>query len=383
MFLHAWDLADDRTDEVMGWMREAALDTMCMAATYHSGWFLHPQSSRHRAFTAQSGVRYFHRGMSLFRGVRLVPELSTVANKKDWLDEAGKRLSKYGLKLVPWVIGVHNTRLGLAFPELTQQNVYGDRLPHALCPANNEVLEYLLNLCRAIVQNYPVWALQLEAFGWMGFAHGHHHERDLVGLTPLEQELMGLCFCPACRRKAGEAGVPITSAFMLVKSTLDAAFHEAPQRPKSHPRRMEDLEARSPELRKFNEWRRNFARSLVTAIKCDALKDTGCRLLLQTPFDPALADVVDGFACDAFRKSPAETRLICKEAKETVPRGWKGLFQCLIQLGMGVPKSENELRRIISAVCAGGCNGINFYNLSESPPKMLGWLAKNLPDFNP
>jgi hypothetical protein len=47
---------------------------------------------------------------------------------------------------------------------------------------------------------------------------------------------------------------------------------------------------------------------------------------------------------------------------------------------MGVPESEAELHQIIDAVRSHGCNGINFYNYSEAPPKMLRWLSKA---FNP
>ena len=63
------------------------------------------------------------------------------------------------------------------------------------------------------------------------------------------------------------------------------------------------------------------------------------------------------------------------------PAKWDGLLQCLIQLGMGVPESERQLAAIITAVRDGGCNGINFYNHSESPPKMLRWLENILPQF--
>jgi hypothetical protein len=48
---------------------------------------------------------------------------------------------------------------------------------------------------------------------------------------------------------------------------------------------------------------------------------------------------------------------------------------------VGVPESEEQLREIIEVVRDGGCNGINFYNYSESPPKMLGWLENVLPGF--
>jgi hypothetical protein len=381
LFLHAWDLAGDGADAVMASASDVGLNVMCLAATYHSGWFLHPAHPRHRMFMAESGVCYFQPRKTYFGNARLVPKVATLANKTDWMLQAGKSAKKHGLQLVAWVIGTHNSRAGIQFPELTQKNVYGDSLPHALCPAHDEVWEYLLQLCRNIACEYPVSALQLESFGWMTSAHGHHHERDLVGLTPLEQELMSLCLCGACAKKAMRAGVDVAAVKQCVKQILESAMREAPNRLRNHPKRMQQLEVACPELRKFNAWRKTFLDSLIVAIKTQALSSTDCRLLLQTNFDPALAGVVDGFACGAYGKTGPETALICRHSNAAVPCDWNGLLQCFIQLGAGVPASERQLRSIISAVRDGGCNGINFYNRSESPPQMLKWLAKILPAF--
>jgi hypothetical protein len=381
LFLHAWDLAGEGTEAVVGSAAEAGLNVLCLAATYHSGWFLHPSHPRHRAFMAESGVCYFQPRKTYFGKARLFPKIATLAKKKDWMLQAGKHAQKHGLQLVAWVIGTHNSRAGAQFPELTQKNVYGDSLPHALCPANDEVWEYLVQLCRNIACEYSVSALQLESFGWMTFAHGHHHERDLVGLTHFEQELMSLCFCGACTKKAKRAGVDVDVVKQRVKQILESAMREAPNRPQNHPRRMQELEGACAELKKFNAWRKTFLDSLITAIKTHALMTTDCRLLLQTSFDPALARVADGFACGAYGKTGPETALICHEARAAVPRDWNGLLQCFIQLGAGIPASEKQLRSIISAVRDEGCNGINFYNRSESPPQMLKWLANILPAF--
>jgi hypothetical protein len=382
MFLHAWDLCDDGIDNVMGELRQVGLTTMCMAGTYHSGWFIHPHNSRHRAFMTEGSVCYFHPSSSLYKNTRLRPRLSTISKEKDWFAEAGKRLEKHDLNLVSWTVGTHNSHLGTEYPELTQQNVYGDRLPHALCPANHDVKEYLLALCRDLATNYPMWGLQLESFGWMGFSHGHHHERDLVGLSSLEKEFMGLCVCPACTQKATSAGVDIQATRQFIKEMLDAAFREAPDRPAGHPISMHEAEAKSAALGKFNLWRKSYVNSLIADIQSQSLKGTNCRLLLQTPFDPALTGVADGFGCGAYQQSPEETLRICSQASVALPAGWNGILQCFIQLGMGIPKNEEQLRAIITSVRNGGCNGINFYNRSESPPKMLNWLSRIMPVFH-
>lgn len=96
-----------------------------------------------------------------------------------------------------------------------------------------------------------------------------------------------------------------------------------------------------------------------------------------------MADVAEGFGCAAYQQTPAQTLAICQNARKALPSTWKGLLQSFIQLGMGVPESEQQLEGIIEAVASGGCNGINFYNYSEAPPKMLKWLANVMPKLPP
>ena len=380
LFAHIWDFADDHIDRLMDSVGQMGLNTICLASTYHSGWFIHPSNPRHRAFMTEGSVCYFHPHHAIYRKTKLRPLVSQIVKDKDWFGEVGKRLD-HGLRLVSWTIGAHNTRLGLLYPQLTQENVYGDRIPHALCFANDDVREYLKALCRDLATNYPLWGIQLESFGWMGFTHGHHHERDLVGLNPLEQELMALCVCSACSKKAVTAGIEIQTVKAMAKNILDGTFREAPQRPKNHPRTMAELESQSPEIKRFNKWRKKCSDEFINEIKSESLKGTSCRLLLQSPFDSALVNVAAGFACGAYQKTPEQTLRICRTARAALPKHWKGLFQCFIQLGVGVPESEEQLREIIEVVRDGGCNGINFYNYSESPPKMLGWLENVLPGF--
>jgi len=378
--MYAWDLRDGGLESVMGWVRDSGLNTMCLAGNYHNAWLVRANSPRHRAFMTEGSVVYFPWHEEFYRKTRLRPLTSRVARDTDWLYEAGRRLDKYGLKLVSWTIGAHNTRLGLEHPECTIQNVFDDSLPHALCPANDDVREYLKGLCRDLAVHYPLWGMHLESFGWGRLTHGHHHERDLTGLAPLEQELMGLCVCPSCRTKAAAAGVDVGAVSELVKSTLDAAFREAPGRPAGHPTAMADLEAKSGELAKLNAWRRTVADSLVREIKSESLRGTGCRLLFQGPYREDIAGAADGFSCSAYGKSPADALEICRRASGALPADWRGELHCLVRLGMGVPRDAAELRAIVEAVRDGGCSGLAFYNFSDSPPKMLSWIKDAVRD---
>ena len=218
-------------------------------------------------------------------------------------------------------------------------------------------------------------AILMEDFGWIGFPHGHTHERDLTGLTPLEQQLLAVCFNPQTVSKAKAAGVDVDKAREVVKSTLDAAFREAPDRPKGHPQTMAELEARSSDLKAYNEFRQRLADSLVFEIKQEAIKGTACKLLMGDLYQQGVADACDGFGTyNTYGKPPDKVLEIVKQAVAEIPSTWKGAFHTYIQLGMGIPASEQQLREIVLAVKQAGSSGPIFYNYSESPMKMLGWI---------
>ena len=84
----------------------------------------------------------------------------------------------------------------------------------------------------------------------------------------------------------------------------------------------------------------------------------------------------DGFATWAYGKAPNEVLDIVKHGHAQLPLNWRGEFPCLIRLGIGVPRNEEQLREIVLALKKGGSTGPIFYNYSESPEKMLGWIKK-------
>ncbi len=376
LYMHAWDLRDDGADRVMGWMHDSGLKQMYIAGCYHSGWFIHPHSSRHRTYITEGSAAYFHPDEKLYKNTPLKPQLASFSKDTNWLKIAAERLEKHRLQMVSWTIGAHNTRLGQMYPECTQHNIYGEGIPHALSIGNDATREYLKALCRDLATNYPMWGIQLESFGWMDLRHGHHHERDLTGLTPLEQQLLSICFNPQTISKAKAEGVDVEKTIEAVKSTLDAAFREAPDRPNGHPASMNELEDRSSALKAYNRCLTRLADSLVLEIKQEALKGTSCKLLMQTGYQMEIALACDGFATWAYGKAPNEVLDIVKHGRAQIPANWQGEFPCLIRLGMGVPRDEMQLRDIVLALKKGGSTGPIFYNHSESPEKMLGWIKK-------
>ncbi len=374
LFLHVWDLRDEGVDRVLGWMRDSGLNQMVIAGSYHSGWFVHPGKERRKLYMTEGGALYFPPDPAIFSSTPIKPAVASFVSETNWLRQAGERLDRHGLRMVSWTVGAHNTVLGSRYPDYTQHTAFGDSLPHALSIGHDAVRGYLKALCRDLATNYPMHGVQLEAFGWMGVRHGHHHERDLTDLNPLEQALLGICFNPETMKKARARGVDADKARDSAKGVLEAAFREAPDRPAGHPRSLAELEDRSPDLKAYNRVRQALADELIVEIKQEALKGTSCKLLLQGGYQPEVAASVDGFACAAYGQPPESVLTVVRRATAALPSGWKGEFPCFIRLGMGVPASPEQLRAIVTAVRDGGATGPVFYNYSESPPRMLGWV---------
>ncbi|MGH9338057.1 MAG: hypothetical protein ACRD1R_00325 [Acidobacteriota bacterium] len=374
LFTHVWDLKDQDVDNLLDWMRDSGLNQMCIAGSYHSGWFVHPHSPSHRAYMTEGSVIYFQPDHKIWSRNLIKPHVASFVKENNWLKAAGERIDRYGVRMVSWTIGTHNTTLGKLYPQYTQHNVYGDSIPHALSVGHDATREYLKALCRDLAINYPMYGIQLESFGWMGLKHGHHHERDLTGLSSLEQQLLSMCFNPQTVGKAEAEGIDAGKVKEVVRTVLDAAFQEAPHRPAGHPRSMGELEDQSPELKAYNGFRERLADSMIAELKAEALKGTSCKLLMQGGYRREIAAAVDGFSTGAYGQPPEEVLAIVRQALSAAPPGWEGDFPCFIRLGMGIPESPQQLREIVKAVKEGGSTGPVFYNYSESPSKMLSWI---------
>jgi hypothetical protein len=344
LFMHAWDLKDSGADTVMGWMRDSGLNQMVIAGCYHSGWFVHPHSPR-RAYMTEGSVAYFHPDKKIFKSSPIKPILASFAKDTNWLAVAGRLLDKYQLHMVSWTIGTHNTHLAQKYPQYAQQNVFGDAIPHALSIGHDATRAYLKALCRDLAVNYPMYGIQLESFGWMGMRHGHHHERDLTGLSSLEQELLAMCFNSQTVRKAKAAGVDADKAREVVKATLEAAFKNAPDRPKGHPASMSELEGRAPDLKAYNQFRRQLADSMIIEIKQEALKGTLCKLLLQSGYQKELANVADGFASGVYGKLPAEVLKLWSREEPGFRRTGRGTILVLCVLAWVSQRARSNCGR--------------------------------------
>ncbi|HLJ53854.1 MAG TPA: hypothetical protein VKT77_02390 [Chthonomonadaceae bacterium] len=375
LWMFAWDLADEGIDKVMGWAADAGITALQVAGSYHAGWFIHPHNPKCRAFMTEDGSVYFQPNLALYSRTPLKPRVASVCAKTDWMREAGRRLDRHGLKLVSWTVCCHNTRLGLLHPECTVRNCFGDSYPHALCPANEHGRAYLCALCRDLANSLPLHAVQLESPEYMGLRHGHHHERDLTVLSPVETQLMDLCFCEACIRAAEGKHVDIRRVRAAVRAVLEAGMAAAPGRPAGHPQSMAEAEAHLPELTAMRAFRREIEETLVVEIKA-AMRPSGALLYLLGRPSLGNAGAVDVYNSGVYGQKPAQVLASTRAAKQDLSA--RHQLYMGVRLGLDSVADQAELAEIVAAVKQGGAEGVMFYNYSESPMTTLDWIKPAL-----
>ncbi|MBB4940106.1 hypothetical protein FHR32_004411 [Streptosporangium album] len=199
-------------EDVRGEGLEAVLDRVAgygvagvtVAAACHGARDVTPHG-RSRVTIRRDGV-HFTPPEDLFGGLRLVPPVQEGAGQEP-LAALRRATAERGLRLHGWTVFLRNTTLGLANPDVTVRNCFGDRgSPADLCPSHPDVRLYAVALGRAVARQ-GVDSVVAEALHFATFGHGHHPERGSVPLGPMDVFLLGLCFCDFCMRRASDLGV--------------------------------------------------------------------------------------------------------------------------------------------------------------------------------
>jgi hypothetical protein len=192
---YPWDVLGDPAfpDRV----RAHGIETVALAAAYHSVRAATPLHPRHQVVTAAHAALYRPVRADVWRGRLLRPAEPTWMSTSDSFGAAAERLRAAGLRVSAWVVLTHNTRLGTEFPDLAVVNCFGDRYSYALCPSRPQVREYAALLAAEAAAGAD--AVSLEACGQLGLTHGSHHEKTDDAWTPAAARWLSVCCCAGCR----------------------------------------------------------------------------------------------------------------------------------------------------------------------------------------
>jgi hypothetical protein len=218
-YAYPWDFPGDPA--AVDRARTLGLDAVAVAAAYHTVRAASPLHPGRRTTDASYAACYVPVRKEAWRGRRLRPAPPTWVDSPDSFGVARDALRATGLQAHAWTVLTHNSRLGREHPDLTVRNAFGEGYLYALCPSAEEVAEYCGLLAQEVVLTGQPDGLVLEACGPLGIVHGGHHDKtDLAGWTKVEQRLLSLCFCTACRRRYADAGLDPARISALVRQAL-------------------------------------------------------------------------------------------------------------------------------------------------------------------
>ncbi len=217
-YAYTWDVVGDPAAAER--IASLGVDAVALAASYHTTRAATPFHPGHRMVNAEHAACYVPVRSSEWQG-RLVPPAPSWA-PGDSFGEARESLRSSGLPVHAWTVLTHSTLLGSANPDLVVRNAFGDLYPYALCPSNEDVVEYCSTLVREVVTLGQPEGVILEACGPLGFFHGGHHEKtDGADWGKVHQQLLSLCFCSGCLARYAKADLDAEQLRALVKSTVD------------------------------------------------------------------------------------------------------------------------------------------------------------------
>ena len=267
MFTYAWDPEAEGYDRVVGELAGNGITHINLATAYHAGKFLLPHNPRHRTYFPEGGSIYFRPDLSRYGRVK-----SRVNSLVRHTDDPASRLlavaDQHGVGYVAWVVVMHNSWLGVRYPDAAMHTPFGDPVVHSLSPAHPDVREYTLALLGDLVSRSDVAAIMLESPGYMPYRHGWHHELNGVALDAVQERLLNISCNPCEVAAAGEAGIDAGRVQDAVADLLDRSWNEgfALARDGAHHPEAESLLA-DPDLVAYQRWQDEQVVSLSHAIR--------------------------------------------------------------------------------------------------------------------
>jgi hypothetical protein len=383
MWTYPWDVLDLSADRVTGELRDIGCTTISLATSYHAGRFLQPRSPLRKSYYPEDGTIYFQPKRELWGECLIQPQVAAVIREGgDVLAELIRRRDAGGLGISCWTVCLHNTRLGLLHPETVTRNAFGDPNIYNLCPSHPEVRAYITTLVRDLSENYRPNAIELESPGFMGFAHGFHHEKDGVGLSAEEDFLLSLCFCPACLARAAKAGIDGERARVTVRSWIAEACERAvpaPRWPNFLTDGLDVFQGHS-EVFDFVKWRFEPVTSLIGEIRELAAPDTKIYVLdlkegwLGGCDVKAAAAACDGAIICGYDMTPDQvTRHI---AENRIAVGPDRLLGTGFRVFYPEMRNATDLASRAEVAAREGTKRINFYNYGLIPGPRLDWVQQ-------
>ena len=375
MFVYPWDLMDEGTGEVAARLYGAGLGGVSVSTAYHAGKFLRPHGRNGRVMFTEDGTVFFRPDPSRYG--RLHPQAAAMVAQHDTLGALAREAPD--LHVTAWTVGLHNSRLGAAHPDLACQTPFGDVLVNALCPSQPQVRDYLIALCLDTAAQPSVRDIAIEAPGFQTYRHGHHHEFELIELPPDAETLLGTCFCAACRSRAQVAGLDADALATRAQRDLDAFFADG-TRPLPDPQT-------DPDWAALQRVRAETVASLIAEVRATLPRATGLSVIpsVQTPNSlcwregsdlSALARAAGRLDVTAYQRGPAAIARDIAEVRAAA--GQDARLGFILRPTWPHAGGAKDLAANVQAARDAGADRLSFYNYGHMRLQSLDWIAAAL-----
>ena len=295
IWAYAWDLLDEGLENALDHISDrGGLSGVSVATIYHAGKFLHVHNPKRRVVYPVSGTLYYQPNRNWYGKLRIQPPVWPGVEQENFWPTLRSATTRRGMALTAWVLGLHNSGIGFAYPDCTVENAYGDRIPTDLCAFHPDVRAYLVAAISDIAATLECDRIVIESLQHMPFRHGYHHEVIGVPTGPTVDFLLSLDFSPACQQAAHQAGIDIISVRRWVRETLDAHFAN-PFGPTTELSWSELRTAVAGEFGAYLSLRQQILTSLLAEISAEVRRVTPARLAL-CDFGPLYSLSPDGRA---------------------------------------------------------------------------------------
>lgn len=258
-----WSVAAQGWDRTFAELADHAIEGVTVASHYHSIQTVQARGTG-SPFAQYPGGAYFRPNPDYFTDTPIESPVNVVDDTADPLETAVETGRAHGISVNAWAVCLHNTRLGVAYPEYRIQSAFGDAHDHAFCPSHRAVRSYFAGVIGSLA-DYDVARIDLESLGFPSVLHSHGDEfghTKQQGITSASEEyLLSQCFCDACRA-AAPAHVDLDAAQQRVQ-TLCRQMLQSPRR-EIPP--LGDLVEQHPVLADLFEFRATIIERLLRAL---------------------------------------------------------------------------------------------------------------------
>lgn len=375
LWAYPWDILDEGVESVAERCAELGIDELNLATNYHSVQPFLPHNPERKTFFAHASS-YFSPDEEQYG--RLSPVANETMGEADWLAQIDDAVADTELMLNSWTIGCHNSRLGMANPDLTLESPFSDSLAFGLCPSQPAVQDYLCGLLADLSVRADFKRIELETFDYFyGTGFGWHHDKYHVDLGRVGEFLFGLCFCDACRENAHQVGVDVETAREQARAGVRQAI-DGPIDASS----AEWVDERS-ELSAYVDVRKDTLTDLYAdlhaAVGSDA--DLGRYTGFFDVEDAwmhgadleALSSHLDYYTVIAYESS---REAVLERVKAAEQLGGDVPIHAGVLPGHPAIDDPDDVTDIIDGLASAGVGRVSFYNYGLLPEQNLKWIAE-------